>query len=263
MSPVVRRARDATLVIALFVVTTALSCHGGSGGGPGTIVRNKCPIDLHDYWPPGKLEVTKPAECPIKIPSANYPVDFAEGGTFDPGTVGTVRVTVYDANGQFVTNGFSIDVHTIGGTLTPRRDTLSVSGTYAAGVAGFSGSKTDKAVNDVELSGVRRLATAMLTYQQLGAASVAGPTEVNPSEYYTLDADLHVANAIPPLSWAWYMGGNHVASTELLDWAGDGPGAVQQFEVRITEGNGTQWTETHTVYMRTCTLEPPALQCNP
>lgn len=217
---------------------------------------------LDDYWP-GSLTVTKPSECPVRIPAANYPVDFAEGGTFGAGTVGAVRVTVYDANGQGVAANLNVQVNTIGGTLTPSRDTLSVSGTYPAGVAGFGGTKTDRAVNDVEISGQRRFATAKLTYQQLAAATVAGPTEVNPSEYYTLDADLHVANAVPPLSWAWYIGGNHVASTELLDWTGGNPGAVQQFEVRITEGNGTQWTESHTVYTRPCTPQPPAIVCDP
>lgn len=260
MISLVRSARYATSFIVLITVTAAWNCHGG--GGPGPTVFRKCDVDLHDYWP-GTLTVTKPSECPIKIPAANYPVDFAEGGTFGAGTVGTVRVTVYDANDRFVTDNFSVQVSTIGGALTPQRDTLSISGTYHAGVAGFGGSKTDRAVNDVEISGQRRLATAKLTYQQLGAATVVGPSEVNPSESFSLDADLHVANAVPPLSWAWYVNGTFAASSEILNWGGNNPGDQQQFEVRITEGNGTQWTEWHSVSTRTCILQPPALQCDP
>lgn len=249
MSAVLRRACDMALLIALFVVTTALSCSGGGGGGPDTIFRNKCPIVLHDYWPSGKLEVTKPAECPIKIPAANYPVDFAEGGTFGPGTVGTVRLTVYDANNQLVaaSNSFNVQVNTIGGTLTPHRDTLSISGTYPAGVAGFTGSMTDQGVNDIELSGVRRLATAMLTYQQRAAVSIAGPTEALPYENITLDADLHVANAVPPLSWLWYHNGSSIGSQESVSWSGPMT-AAEDFSVTVRDGYGAEWSRLHRVY---------------
>lgn len=244
MISLVRRARYATSLMVLIIVTTApSSCNGG---GPDLIVLGKCEVVLHDYWP-GTLTVTKPSECPISIPGANYPVDFAEGGTFDPGTVGAVRVTVYDANDQFVTNGFNVQVNTIGGTLTPRRDTLSISGTYPAGVAGFSGSRTDRAVNDVEISGQRRLATAMLTYQYLKAITVVGPTEALPYENITLDADLHVANAIPPLSWQWYRSGNQIGSQETLSWSGPMSGP-EDFSVTIRDGDGLEWSQEHRVY---------------
>jgi hypothetical protein len=88
--------RFAFVAVAV-IFNTALSCNGG------TVVQiRKCDVQLHDFWP-GTFEVTKPTECPIKIPAANYPVNFAEAGSFDPGTLGSFRLTFYDANDQFVT----------------------------------------------------------------------------------------------------------------------------------------------------------------
>lgn len=199
--------------------------------------------------------MTKPSECPIKIPASNYPVNFAEAGSFDPGTLGSFRLTFYDANDQFVTASYNVQIYTLGGTLTPQRDTIHVSGTYQAGVAGFGGSQTDRGINDLEISGSRRLATAVLTYQKIASASIAAPGIVNPDFDFVVDADLHVANAVPPLTWAWYHNGSFAGSTEQLGWNSGSGGSTHDFEVRITEADGTEWTATKTVTTRTCEIE--------
>lgn len=244
--------RTALLPLFTFAVLGASKCSGGTAGQ--VVLLRKCDVVLHDDWP-GNLVVTKPSECPIKIPSADYPVDFAEGGTFDPYTVGNYRLTFYNANDEGIASTYTWSKATIGGTLTPRRDTVAVFGTYRAGTAGFDGSKTDRAVNDLEVSGTRRLSTVLLEYQRVSAASVAGPTIVNPNFDFFVDADLHVANAVPPLSWGWYYYGSFVGSDEALAWNSGAEGEVHEFEVRITDANGDSWTANKTVSTRTCEIE--------
>lgn len=259
MTRFVRAARVTASVMVGVIVLSAWDCDGDE-----VVMVKRCEVNPENGWPSGSnLTVTKPTECPIYIPGTNYNINFQEMGTFPASTLGAVYVTFYNANDQGISANISF--HAVRWINPPpfAKDTLVAGGTYPAGTAGFGGTNTDRAFNDFEISGIRRLSTVRLPYQQSVAATVFGPTEVNPDEAFTLDADLHVANAVPPLAWSWYRAGVLLGTSESLEWNGGQEGNVQDFEVRIVEGNGSQWSATHTVMTRPCTPVPPAIECNP
>lgn len=239
--------------IAASTLVTILVSAGCGGSSPGqTLVGQKCDVVTHDDFPPVNLTVEKPAECPIYIPGANYGVTFLETGTFGPGQLGDYGLTFYNAANQFLNAQWSAISSVCAPFSSCSEDRLTVSGIYPAGTAGFGGSQTDRAVNDIVLSGRRRLATAMLTYQQSQAVRIVGPSAVLPYENFTLDGDLNYANAVPPLSWVWRRNGLQIGSSESLSYSGGAPGEWLFFDVQVTDGGGQAWNTSYNVHTKSC-----------
>jgi len=138
-------------------------------------------------------------------------------------------------------------------------DHVSVTGDYLAGVAGFY--PTGVAAEDHLSNKVQSIyygtveAIVDVAYQNgFARMTIDGPSEVIGWEGFTLNADLHDPDFVPPISYSWTQNGVNIGMyTDNFYYGGSPPDSNEDFTVTAVDLYGRTATETHHVRVKNCT----------
>jgi len=245
----------------LFVAAAAISLSCGDITIGPTPVARGCTLNRLTHFPPNATFNTNiEGGCPVLVSVAKN-VNLGVDGTFDTFSSDDnvypdyYLFTDYDAYQNF-RGGNVYGSWTYDG----RYRHLSASGDYLAAAAGFNitggYSQADHLSNKVDSYYYGIVEAVVDASYDLGIAQVtiAGPTEVIGWEGFTLNADLHDPDFVPPVSYSWTRNGENIGVySDILNWSGSAPDSNDDFTVTAVDLNGLTATQTQHVRTKNCT----------
>lgn len=247
------------LLALLIAAATLPSCGDIEINGPDVKAR-ECPVRRINKFPPNaEFHSDIASGCTVSLPGSPWPLNFAINASFDRTSIDNGVYPSY-----YIFQAFDAYNVSHGGSYDPGWsqhgdfDDINVTGNYFAAYAGFHPSgvmPVDHLKNDVSTRywGIQYAFIDVDYANQYPSLTITGPAQVIGWEGFTLNADLHEPDFVPPITYSWTQNGSDMGTnSDSFYYGGSPPDTDDDFVVTAVDLYGQTASQTHHVRTKGC-----------